>query len=69
MVRKDRIAQWAFDTGPILGRFHIWLEDIEVEWIRGENHRNLDLSISFVDDRIERLFTMTAAVTSLSIIW
>ena len=31
MNRKNRIAQWAFDTGSLLGRFHLWLEDVAVE--------------------------------------
>jgi hypothetical protein len=26
--RRNRIAQWAFDTRAILGRFHLWLEDV-----------------------------------------
>ena len=30
MERKNRIAQWAFDARPILGRFHLWLEDVDV---------------------------------------
>ena len=63
--RKNLIAQWAFDTRPILGRFHLWLEDVEMEWARGDTNRDLIESISFVDDRTERLFTMSAAVTAL----
>ena len=65
MDRKNRIAQWAFDTRPILGRFHLWLEDVEIDWVRGDNKRSINQSISFVDERMERLFTMTAAVTAL----
>ncbi|MCK5077691.1 MAG: hypothetical protein KAR38_15015 [Calditrichia bacterium] len=65
MEKKNRIAQWAFDTTPILGRFHIWLEDVEVEWIRGTCSEELKDVISFVDGATERLFTMTAAVTAL----
>jgi hypothetical protein len=65
MKRKDKIAQWAFDTRPILGRFHLWLEDVEMEWVRGDCNRDINKSISFVEERIERLFTMTAAVTAL----
>jgi hypothetical protein len=65
MEKRNRIAQWAFDTSPILGRFHLWLEDVEVEWINGEHHPELNESISFVDARMERMFTMTAAVTAL----
>ena len=65
MERKNRIAQWAFDTSPILGRFHLWLEDVEVEWVRNDDNSDIDQSISFVDERMERLFIMTAAVTAL----
>jgi hypothetical protein len=65
MKRKDRIAQWAFDTRPILGRFHLWLEDVELQWERGDNNRDINQSISFVDERTEKLFTITAAVTAL----
>ena len=28
MDRRHLIAQWAFDTRAILGRFHIWLKDV-----------------------------------------
>jgi len=63
--RKDRIAQWAFDTRPILGRFHLWLEDVELQGESGGNDRDVNKSISFVDERTEKLFIMTAAVTAL----
>ena len=26
-ARKDMVAQWAFDTRPLLLRFHLWLEE------------------------------------------
>lgn len=65
MERKNRIAQWAFDTRPILGRFHLWLEDVQIEYVRGDSSLNLHESISFVNAPIEKLFTMTAAVTAL----
>ena len=63
--RRNLIAQWAFDTRPILGRFHLWLEDVAEEWLRGEPSQEVDVGISFMDERMENLFTMTAAVTSL----
>lgn len=63
--KRNRVAQWAFDTSPILGRFHLWLEDVEEEWLNGGQAYDLNDSISFVDARMERLFTMTAAVTAL----
>lgn len=65
MARRNLIAQWAFDTRPILGRFHLWLEDVEVKWISGEGCRELRDVISFVGGGMERLFTMTAGVTAL----
>lgn len=65
MERKNRVAQWAFDTRPILGRFHLWLEDVTMEWVRGDKKRDINNSISFVDEQMERLLTMTAAVTAL----
>jgi hypothetical protein len=64
-VKKDRIAQWSFDTRPILGRFHLWLEDVEVEWIRGESCKEFSTEISFLEGSMERLFAMTGAVTAL----
>ena len=43
MEKRNLIAQWAFDTRPILGRFHFWLEDVEVSWL-DEDGRALDPS-------------------------
>jgi hypothetical protein len=63
--KRDLIAQWAFDTRPILGRMHLWLEDVEVEWLRGEPSPEFSRNISFMDGRMERLMAMTVAVTSL----
>ncbi|MBL7135926.1 MAG: hypothetical protein ISS81_04950 [Candidatus Marinimicrobia bacterium] len=65
MDKTNLIAQWAFDTSPILGRFHLWLEDIKIEWIREKTSPHEISSISFVDDRMECLFVTTAAVTAL----
>ena len=59
--RRDLIAQWSFDTRPILGRFHLWLDDVEETWLVGEPHAD----ISFVGEGLERAFIMAAAVTSL----
>ena len=66
MTKKDRdkknlIAQWAFDSRPILLRFHLWLEDVEVEWLRG-SPRELNDVISFVEPGTERRLIMTVAV-------
>lgn len=63
--KRNMVAQWAFDTRSILGRFHLWLEDVEVEttFRDGAAHKNSD--IAFVDSGLERQFAMTAAVTAL----
>ncbi len=63
--KQNRIAQWAFDTRPILGRFHLWLEDVEVQWIRGEPAAEFTREMSFLSGQMERLFAMMGAVTSL----
>lgn len=63
--KRDLIAQWAFDTRAILGRFHLWLEDIEVKWSRGKTAKEFTNEISFLNGRMERLFAMTGAVTAL----
>jgi hypothetical protein len=63
--KRDRRAQWSFDTRPILGRFHLWLEDVEVQWMRGEPNNEFSYEMSFMDGRIERLLAMTGAVTAL----
>ncbi len=65
LKQKNLISQWAFDTRPILGRFHLWLEDVKIEWIKGRTHDELADSISFVDDRTEKMLAMTSAVTAL----
>jgi hypothetical protein len=65
MDKRDILAQWSFDTRPILGRFHIWLDDIEIDWMRGEAVREFTRELAFLDGRMERLFAMTGAVTAL----
>ncbi len=65
LKRKNLVSQWAFDTRPILGRLHLWLEDVSIEWIKGQMDDELNDSISFTDDRTERLLAMTSAVTAL----
>jgi len=62
---KNRIAQWAFDTRSILGRFHLWLKGVDVEWLRGKPAVEFTSNISFLEGDMERLFAMTAAVTAL----
>ncbi len=63
--KQDLIAQWAFDTRPILGRLHLWLEDVEVEWLRGEPHAEFTTDLSFIGGELERQLAMTVAVTAL----
>jgi hypothetical protein len=63
--KRDLIAQWAFDTRPILGRLHLWLEDVEIEWLNGEPKAEFTADLSFVGGQIERQIAMTVAVTSL----
>jgi len=63
--KQNLIAQWAFDTRPILGRFHLWLEDVEVHWTRGEAVQEFTTEISFLNGQMERLLAMTGAVTAL----
>ena len=63
--KRDLIAQWAYDTRPILGRFHLWLVDVEVVWKRGKRTKELTKEISFLDGGMERLMAMTGAVTAL----
>ncbi len=61
----DTIAQWAFDARPILGRFHLWLENVEIQWLRGKAAKEFTKEISFLEGRMERLFAVTGAVTAL----
>ncbi|MEZ4389117.1 MAG: hypothetical protein R3D98_16350 [Candidatus Krumholzibacteriia bacterium] len=66
MEKRNRIAQWAFDTRPILGRFHLWLEDVEVTWLRGgTGRRELANDITFVGGALERGFIMATGVAAL----
>lgn len=63
--KRDLVAQWAFDTRPILGRMHLWLQDVQVDWIRGQPVKEFTRDLSFLDGRMERLMAMTVAVTAL----
>ena len=58
--RRDTLAQWAFDTRPILGRFHLWLDDVEME----HTPKNAGQT-SFVSSNIQRMLAMSQAVTAL----
>ncbi|NOZ87555.1 MAG: hypothetical protein GXP49_15070 [Deltaproteobacteria bacterium] len=63
--KRNRLAQWAFDTQPILARLHLWLEDVDCKWLRGEPRIGEIGTISFLDARMERLMAMSAGVTAL----
>ena len=58
---RNLIAQWAFDTRPVLSRFHLWLEDVEVERDQPEPVS----AHSFTPRGIARCVGMTAAATAL----
>ncbi len=61
LAKRNLVAQWAFDTRPVLGRFHLWLEDVEVE-------RSQDDPVSahsFTPRSTARCLAMTAATTAL----
>ncbi|HVS02532.1 MAG TPA: hypothetical protein VMT16_07165 [Thermoanaerobaculia bacterium] len=60
--RRDRIAQWAYDTRPILGRFHLWLDDVDHRVLVGDGENG---SPSFVGPALERAMVVAAAVTAL----
>jgi hypothetical protein len=59
------LAQWAFDCRPVLGRFHLWLEDVDTEWSKGRPSPEKPCDMSFVAGALERQLAMTAAVTAL----
>jgi len=61
MDRRNLIAQWSFDTRSILGRFHLWLDDVEVNWLK----RDACDHLSFVGGGLERAFVVATAVTAL----
>jgi hypothetical protein len=55
------VAQWAFDTRPVLLRFHLWLEDVEVDRAQAEPVS----AHSFTPRGIARCLAMTSAATAL----
>jgi hypothetical protein len=61
LERRNLIAQWAFDTRAVLLRFHLWLDDVEVE-----RHQAEPVSAhTFAPRGIARSLAMTAATTAL----
>jgi hypothetical protein len=59
--KRNVIAQWAFDTRPVLLRFHLWLEDVEVERAQSEPVS----AFTFTPRGIARCLAMTSAATAL----
>jgi hypothetical protein len=59
--KRNVIAQWAFDTRPVLLRFHLWLEDVDVERAQVDPVS----SHSFTPRGITRCLAVTAAATAL----
>jgi len=59
--KRNLVAQWAFDTRPVLLRFHLWLEDVEVERAQAEPVS----ALAFTPRGIARCLAMTSAATAL----
>jgi len=59
--KRNVIAQWAFDTRPVLLRFHLWLEDVEVERSQPEPVS----AHAFTPRGIARCLAVTSAATAL----
>jgi hypothetical protein len=59
--KSNLVAQWAFDTRPVLLRFHLWLEDVEVERAQAEPVS----AYTFTPRGIARCLAMTSAATAL----
>lgn len=57
--KRNMAAQRAFDTRPVLTRFHLWLEDVEIERAQEDADR------AFAPRGITRCLAMTAAATAL----
>jgi len=60
-AKRNVIAQWAFDTRPILLRFHLWLEDVEIE----RRQAGPVSAVTFTPRGIARCLAMTSAATAL----
>ncbi len=59
--KRNLIAQWAFDTRPVLLRFHLWLEDVEVERAQEEPVS----AFTFTPRGIARCLALTTAATAV----
>jgi hypothetical protein len=60
-AKRNLVAQWAFDTRPVLLRFHLWLEDVDVERAQAEPVS----AHTFAPRGIARCLAMTSAATAL----
>ncbi len=61
VVKRNVIAQWAFDARPVLLRFHLWLEDVEID--RSQERPVADFA--FTPRGIGRCLAVTSAATAL----
>jgi hypothetical protein len=61
IAKRNLVAQWAFDTRPVLLRFHLWLEDVEIERAQAEPVS----AHTFAPRGIARCLAMTSAATAL----
>ena len=59
--KRTMLAQWAMDTRPVLSRFHLWLDDVEVERSQADSVSDH----SFTPRSIARSLAMTSAATAL----
>jgi hypothetical protein len=59
--KRNLVAQWSFDTRPVLLRFHLWLEDVEVERAQAEPVS----AHTFTPRGIARCLAITSAATAL----
>jgi hypothetical protein len=59
--KRNLVAQWAFDTRPVLLRFHLWLEDVEVD----RAQPGPVSAHTFTPRGIARCLAMTAGATAL----
>lgn len=59
--KRNLVAQWAFDTRPVLLRFHLWLEDVQVERAQAEPVS----AHTFTPRGIARCLAVTSAATAL----
>ncbi len=65
-AKRNLIAQWAFDVKSLLLRFHLYLEDVDIQWLRGEQpDADLFRRLSFLEGSIERALVLSGAITAL----